>query len=72
MPTKASKKSKTNLVPEHKLFEKHPNHGNHLCELVAKRQMAKVAKAAKGATYLCHVCGRAANKKTALCEPVEI
>jgi hypothetical protein len=66
------KATKKNVVPEHKLFEKHANHGNHLCELVAKRQMAKVARASKDAKYLCHICGRAANKKSALCEPVEI
>ena len=61
-----------NVVPEHRLSTTHPHHGNHLCELVAKRQMAKVARAAKGAKFVCHICGRAANKKTALCEPIEI
>jgi hypothetical protein len=79
MPQKTTRKKtakkpagKKNVVLEHSLFETHPNHGSHLCELVAKRQMAKVAVASKGARFLCHICGRAANKKTALCEPIEI
>ena len=55
-----------------KLSGKHAGHGGHLCELVAKRQMGKVAKLAVGAKYLCHICGRAASKKSALCEGVEI
>ena len=68
----AKAKSKKMVSPEHKLFANHPGHGGHLCELVAKRQMAKVAKLSSGAKYLCHICGRAASKKSALCEPVEI
>ena len=65
-------KSQKMVSPEHKLSEKHPGHGGHLCELVAKRRMAKVAEAARGAKYLCHICGRAAAKKSSLCEGVEI
>jgi len=64
--------SRKMVSPEHKLFEKHTGHANHLCELVAKRQMAKVARLSKGAKYVCHICGRAAAKPGALCEPVEI
>ena len=60
------------IVPQHKLYESHGGHANHLCELVNKRQMAKVARAAKGAKYMCHICGRSAAKATALCEPVEL
>ncbi len=60
------------VCPEHKLFEKHSGHANHLCELVAKRQMAKVARLSKAAKYVCHICGRAAAKAQSLCEPVEI
>jgi hypothetical protein len=52
--------------------EVHPHHGEHLCELTARRQLAQVARAAKGARFLCHVCGRAAAEKRSLCEPVEI
>ena len=57
---------------KHTLFETHAGHANHLCELVSKRQMAKVANAAKDAKFICHICGRAASKPGSLCEPVEI
>ncbi len=59
-------------VKEHKLFERHTGHANHLCELVSKRKMAEVARLAKGAKYVCHICGRAAAQPSSLCEPVEI
>jgi hypothetical protein len=74
MPKRSKPKSKSKklVVPEHKLFTKHAGHSNHLCELVQKREMAKVARAARGAKYICHICGRAASKKSDLCEPVEI
>ena len=65
-------KSKAMVVPQHKLYEKHGGHANHLCELVAKRQMAKAARLSKGAKYICHICGRAAAKAGSLCEPVAI
>ena len=68
----AKAKSKKMVAPEHKLFETHAGHANHLCELVARRQMAKVAKLSKGAKYVCHICGRAAVKASNLCEPVEL
>jgi hypothetical protein len=58
--------------PEHKLESRHTGHANHMCELVSKRQMAKVAKCSKGAKYVCHICGRAAAKAENLCEAVEI
>jgi len=59
-------------VPARKLSEEHPGHANHLCSLVAHRQMNKVADLAKGANYVCYICGRAAAKAENLCEPVEI
>ena len=59
-------------VEEHKLFARHMGHANHMCELVAKRQMDKVATLAKDAKYICHICGRAAASPDNLCEPVEI
>jgi len=64
--------SKKGVVKQHKLFEQHKGHANHLCELVSKRKMAKAALLAKGAKYICHICGRAASKGSSLCEPVEI
>jgi hypothetical protein len=54
------------------LSNAHPGHSNHLCELVAKRQMSKVARASKGANYICNVCGRASATAGHLCEPVAI
>ncbi len=68
----AKKKSKKMISPAHKLSTKHTGHAEHLCNLVSKRQMAKVAKLSKGARFLCHICGRAAAKSANLCEPVEI
>ncbi len=65
-------KSQSMVVPEHKLYEKHSGHGEHLCEVVSKRQMAKAAKLSKGAGYICHICGRAAARARNLCEPVAI
>ena len=59
-------------VKEHKLFKTHTGHKNHMCELVAKRQMDQVASLAKDAKYVCHICGRASSKAANLCEPVEI
>jgi hypothetical protein len=68
----AKKTKKKRVVAEHTLFKQHSGHGQHMCELVAKRQMDKVASLSKGAKYVCHICGRAAAKAKNLCEPVEI
>jgi hypothetical protein len=70
--TRKTAKSKKGVVPEHHLFVTHTGHANHLCELVSKRQMAKVAELSKGAKFVCHICGRAAADSKNLCEPVEI
>ena len=51
---------------------KHTGHNRHLCELVAKRDMAAVAKLSKGAKYMCHVCGRASAKASSVCDPVKL
>jgi hypothetical protein len=55
-----------------KLAKTHVGHAQHLCELVAKRQMNQVAELSAGAKYVCYICGRAAAKAANLCEPVEI
>jgi hypothetical protein len=60
------------VTREHKLFEEHKGHSQHLCDLVAKRKMAEVARLTKGAKYMCHICGRGAAKSSNLCEPIEI
>ena len=64
--------AKKRIVAQHSLFKKHPNHGGHLCELVARREMDKVATLSKGAKYICHICGRASAKPSNVCEPVLI
>ncbi len=63
---------KKRTVSEHKLYETHEGHEQHLCELVAKRKMAQVARLTNGAKYICHICGRAAANADNLCEPVEL
>jgi hypothetical protein len=68
----AKKAGEKMVVKEHKLFEQHKGHAQHMCDLVAKRKMAEVARLSRGAKYVCHICGRAAAKATNLCEPVEI
>ncbi len=67
-----AKKPDKMTVGEHKLFEKHQGHAQHLCDMVAKRKMAEVARLAEGAKYICHICGRAAKDAKNVCEPVEI
>jgi hypothetical protein len=68
----AQEEEKKMVAREHRLFEEHEGHSQHLCDLVAKRKMAQVARLAKDARYVCHICGRAAAQATNLCEPVEI
>ena len=68
----AAKKTAKRTVAKHKLFKKHEGHENHLCDLVARREMDQVATLTKGAKYICHICGRGAAKAGNLCEPVEI
>lgn len=69
---KPKAKSKKRIVTGHKLSKKHANHDQHLCDLVAKRDMNKVADLAGGAKYMCYICGRGAAKASNLCEPVEV
>lgn len=69
---KKTPRTTSDKTAEPALSDHHPQHGKHLCELTARRQMAQVAQAAKGARYLCHVCGRAARDRGSLCEPIEI
>lgn len=64
--------NKPRTVTEHKLFDRHENHENHLCALVSHRMMNRVADLSKNARYVCHICGRAAYEAENLCEPVEI
>jgi len=68
MATSATKRT----LGARKLGKAHLGHAQHLCELVAKRQMSQVAQLSAGAKYVCYICGRAAAKAVNLCEPVEI
>lgn len=52
--------------------EPHEGHAEHMCELVGKRQMAKVARLAANAKFVCHICGRASSDARHLCEPIQI
>jgi len=54
------------------LSERCVGHAKHMCELVRARNMREVADLAKDATFICHICGRAAAKAGNLCEAVEI
>ncbi len=60
------------VSPEHILTIEHKGHETHLCHLVRERKMNMVADLAKDATFICHICGRAAAEAKHLCEPVEI
>ena len=64
--------AKKRVVPEHTLYAQHGGHEDHLCDLVARRQMDKVADLAEDARYICYICGRAAADTSNLCEPVLI
>ncbi len=64
--------ARTTKTSAQALSNKHAGHANHLCELVGKRQMAKVGQLSKQAKYVCHICGRAAAKAGNLCDPVKI
>jgi len=66
------KKEHAKLVIEHRFEKRHIGHENHLCDLVARRQIGRVAHLSKGARYMCHICGRAAIEAANLCEPILI
>ena len=55
-----------------RLADAHPNHENHLCHIIALRNMKRAGKLAKDAQYICFLCGRAAKDRANLCEPVKI
>ena len=54
------------------LSDYHTHHDNHLCNIVALRNMKTAAALVKDAHYICFICGRAAKDKKNLCAPVEI
>jgi len=70
-PRKASKEE-TGVDYKISLYDYHPNHDTHMCNLLRVRNMKTVADLAQGAQYICFICGRAAKKKEHLCEPIAI
>jgi len=73
-----TKKSKAGVAKEPdidfkiSLYDYHPNHDLHMCNIVRVRNMKTVADLAQGAQFICFICGRAAKKKEHLCEPIAI
>jgi hypothetical protein len=63
---------KTSETKGVRLADAHPNHENHLCHIIALRNMKRAGKLAKDAQYICFLCGRAAKDRVNLCEPVKI
>ncbi len=45
---------------------------NHLCQVVAKRDMGEVKKLIQDPVYYCKNCGRAAHSKGNLCNPTKL
>jgi len=45
---------------------------NHLCQVVAQRDMGRVKELVKDAKYYCKNCGRAAHDQGNLCNPSKI
>ncbi|MBN2229192.1 MAG: hypothetical protein JW779_06320 [Candidatus Thorarchaeota archaeon] len=47
-------------------------HIEHMCEFAKHNGVAKMRERVKDPTFICEVCGRAANKKEYLCRPVKL
>jgi len=45
---------------------------NHLCQIVAQRDLGRVKELVKDAQYYCKNCGRAARSEENLCNPSKI
>jgi hypothetical protein len=45
---------------------------NHLCQIVADRDLGRVKKLVRDPGYFCKNCGRAAHEKKNLCNPSKI
>ncbi|MBC8453781.1 hypothetical protein H8D64_01855 [PVC group bacterium] len=50
----------------------HKNHGGHLCVLVAEEKFDEVKKLVKKPEFICFDCGRAADSKENLCNPMPL
>jgi len=47
-------------------------HDNHMCQLVARKEMDAVKEKATAAQYICMNCGRAAKCETDVCNPSKL
>ncbi|MFH1877677.1 MAG: hypothetical protein ABH883_02610 [Candidatus Omnitrophota bacterium] len=45
---------------------------NHICQIVARRDMERIKKLVADSKYFCKNCGRAAHEKENLCNPSKI
>jgi len=43
-----------------------------MCDLAEEKDIEEMKIRAKGATWICSECGRSANKKEYICEPIEL
>ncbi len=63
-------------MAKHKSRMPHPGHNKHLCYLMNVGYSAQEPQGYKdmvrGAKFICKSCGRAAAKKTSLCQPVKL
>ena len=61
----------TNYV--HKCKGQHKDHEeNHICQIVARRDLGRVKQLVKDSQFFCKNCGRAAHLSSNLCNPSKI
>ena len=48
------------------------NHGGHLCVLASQNKMEEIKALASHPRYICFNCGRVANCKESLCNPMPL
>jgi hypothetical protein len=54
-------------------MQRHPGHEKHLCKMVADiEDLEKIKGLVRDPKYICATCGRAAQKKENLCNPVSL
>ena len=57
----------------HKCKEQHGCHEeNHICQIVARRDMGRVKELVSDSKYFCKNCGRTAHISSNLCNPSKI
>ena len=61
----------TNYVHKCKGPYKH-HEENHICQLIARRDLGRVKELVKDSAYLCKNCGRTAHLAESLCNPSKI